>query len=545
MGTEKYEDNQVAVTVYRDIPYAVLSDDLPEYLKNDFFSELGEIKKYYGEYQKGAEFTPEGSNGDYTPSQLRFKKCKSLIDKEARFLFANSPTFYINKNSYTSEQEKKLNTQLNEFVNKVLDENHVDDKLLKAAKDCFIGKRVAIMLNFNDKGISITFLKSLEFLYEEDGDGRLSKIVAFYTTLQSRDKSQQRIKKKVYSMENGYCHVTEVIYDGLGNIKETLLDNEATAFEYIPAVVILNDGLTNESKGESEIDQLDDYEGYYSKMSNADIDAGRKSMNPTRYTIDASPESTENLSTAPGAYWDLHSNDVSANPRTASAGMLEANMSYSTPLGATLERIDNQMHSQIDLPNLDSEHLQGMITSGKTLKALYWGLIVRCDEKMKAWSPALRFMVKCILDGARLYPESAKQYTDLDIPDMPYDIEVENNYPLPEDEQEEKTMDLAEVQAQTMSKKFYMKKWRELTDEEADEELIQILKEKQMFEDAYIPSEFAEDFEGMMPLGGEEMPEEGVGTEETDLTEEDLAADQQTRDDLLAQLDSLLAEMGG
>lgn len=542
MGTEQYENNQVAVTVYRDIPYAVLSDDLPEYLKNEFFAELGEIKTYYDMYRKGAEFTPEGSNGDYTPSQLRFKKCKSLIDKEARFLFANSPTFYVNKNSYTSKQEKELNTQLNEFVNKVLDDNHVDDKLLKAAKDCFIGKRVACMLNFNDKGISITFLKPLEFLYEEDGDGKLSKIVAFYTTIQSKDKNQQRIKKKVYSMaEDGYCHVTEVIYDGLGNVKETLLDNETTAFEYIPAVVILNDGLTNESKGESEIDQLDDYEEYYSKMSNADIDAGRKSMNPTRYTIDAAPESTENLSTAPGAYWDLKSNDVSVNSRTASAGMLEANMSYSSPLAKTLERIDNQMHSQIDLPNLDSEHLQGMITSGKTLKALYWGLIVRCDEKMKAWSPALRFMVKCILDGARLYPESANQYTDLSIPDISYDIEVENNYPLPEDEQEEKTMDLAEVQAQTMSKKSYMKKWRELTDEEADDELIQILKEKQMFEDAYIPDEFAEDFEGMMPLGAEEeLPEEDAG-----LTEDDLAADQQTRDDLLAQLDGLLAEMGG
>lgn len=493
MGTEKYENNQAAVTVYRDIPYAVLSDDLPSYLKQEFFDELGEIKRYYDVYHRGSEFLPEGSNGDYVPSALRFKKCKSLIDKEARFLFANSPTFYVNRNQYTNEQEKELNTQISDFINKVLDENHVDDKLLKAAKDCFIGKRVACMLNFNEEsGISITFLKSLEFLYEEDENGKLSKIVAFYTTLQSKDKKQQRIKKKVYSMENGYCHVTEVIYDGLGNVIETLLDNEATTFEYIPAVVILNDGLTNESKGESEIDQLDDYEEYYSKMSNADIDAGRKSMNPTRYTIDAAPESTESLSTAPGAYWDLKSNDVSANPRTASAGMLEASMSYSGPLATTLERIDNQMHSQIDLPNLDSEHLQGMITSGKTLKALYWGLIVRCDEKMKAWAPALRFMVQCILDGARLYPESAKQYTDLTIPEMDYDIEVENNYPLPEDEQEEKTMDLAEVQSQTMSRKAYMKKWRELTDQEADEELKQILLEKQMFEDAYIPMEQGE-----------------------------------------------------
>ena len=63
---------------------------------------------------------------------------------------------------------------------------------------------------------------------------------------------------------------------------------------------------------------------------------------------------------------------------------------------------------------------------------------------------------------------------------------------MPEDEVEEKQMDLAEVQAQTMSRKAYMKKWRELTDEEADEELRQIVLEKQLFEDSMIPMDRSE-----------------------------------------------------
>lgn len=493
MAKNMQEDDVGKFIVYREIPYAVLSEDLPTYLKEDFFKELGSIANFYNTYESGAEFTPEGTNGDYTPSQLKFKKCKGLIDKEARFLFANSPTFYVNKNKFTNEQEKEANTAINDFIQTVFfKENHIGDKLLKAAKDCFIGKRVACMLNFNDKGISITFLKSLEFLYEEDGEGNLTKLIAFYTVLDTANKKDKRIKKKAYTLEDGVCYVTETLYDGLGNVVEEILPKTSTLFEYIPGVVILNDGLTNESKGRSEIDQLDDYEENFSKLANADLDAERKGMNATRYTIDAAPESTENLSSAPGAFWDLKSNDVSANARTAQTGILEPSMSYSGPLGTTLERIDNQMHSQIDLPNLDSEHLQGMITSGKTLKALYWGLIVRCDEKMLAWRPALEFMVKCTLDGARLYPESARAYMDITIEDIPYDIEVENNYPLPEDEAEEKQMDLAEVQAQTMSRKAYMKKWRELTDEEADEELRQIVLEKQLFEDSMIPMDRSE-----------------------------------------------------
>ena len=45
-------------------------------------------------------------------------------------------------------------------------------------------------------------------------------------------------------------------------------------------------------------------------------------------------------------------------------------------------------------------------------------------------------------------------------------------------------MDLAEVTANVMSKKSYMKKWRDLTDKEVDEELEQIALERQIIEDA-------------------------------------------------------------
>ena len=44
---------------------------------------------------------------------------------------------------------------------------------------------------------------------------------------------------------------------------------------------------------------------------------------------------------------------------------------------------------------------------------------------------------------------------------------------------------MAEVTAQTMSKKSYMKKWRNLTDDEADEELRQIALERQILEDSF------------------------------------------------------------
>ena len=45
------------------------------------------------------------------------------------------------------------------------------------------------------------------------------------------------------------------------------------------------------------------------------------------------------------------------------------------------------------------------------------------------------------------------------------------------------------MNAQTMSKKAYMVKWRGLTDDEALDELKQIALERQLLEDSFMPTE--------------------------------------------------------
>ena len=469
------------------------------------------------------------------------------MDKEARFLFSITPDFTVNKNKSKTQAEKDQNTVINTFIGKVLKTNSMGNKLVKAAKDCFIGKRVACMLNFNGEyGISITFLTSLEFVALYDTFGTLSKIAAFYTIVDSRNLMEKRINKKVYEMhDDGYCYVKETLYDGAGTIKEETVPEMKTEFTYIPAVVIANDGLTTNSKGESEIEDEEAYEAVFSKLASGDVDAERKTMNPIRYTSDASPESTEKLSSAPGAYWDLHSDENGSEAHTVTAGIIESSMSYSSPLKTTLDRLNDQMYAQVDVPDINSERLQGVITSGKTLKALYWGLTVRCNEKMLVWGPALEFVIKTILEGAVLYPDSAKKYIDEPIPVVDYDIEVVNNYPIPEDETEEKGNDLSEVNAQTLSRKSYMKKWRNLTDEEVDDELQQILKEKQMLEDSQMPMDGS--MAGATDMtGAEDTGEEDTGAEGDtgDIADEDKLGDIDDSE-IQKMLDDFEAELGG
>ncbi|WP_330625936.1 hypothetical protein, partial [Clostridioides difficile] len=62
---------------------------------------------------------------------------------------------------------------------------------------------------------------------------------------------------------------------------------------------------------------------------------------------------------------------------------------------------------------------------------------------------------------------------------------VENQYPLQEDEDSEKLLDIQQVNAQAMSRKTFIKKWNNSNDDIADEELQQISIERQILEESF------------------------------------------------------------
>lgn len=497
-----------------NIPASLIKSELEGLYGSNVLKDMYEVIALYDVYENGASYVQE-VNTDYTPADLKYKTTRSLLDKEARFLFSRAPDFYVDvdlgEGKEERERAKAAATVYQTLLDKVLEENGFKNALLKAAKDCFISKRVALMFNINeDSGIQIGFLPSLEFVYDVDPNNSsvLTKIVAFYGLNDEKSKIDQRIYKKKYWLDNGFCWYSESVYNGMGQLVEEIQPDTKTRFSFIPAWVIVNDGLTGDLIGVSEIKQLQAYESWYSRLAAADMDAERKGMNPIRYTIDASPESTKDLSISAGAFWDLSSDQNQAQDKSAQVGVLDSPMTYSAALGTTLDRIKNMMYEQCAVPNVSPEALKGVVSSGKTLKAIYWDLIVRCEEKMLAWRPALQFLGKCIIEGVRLYPKAGAFYIKEALPATEYSIRVDNQYPLPEDEAEEKQVDLAEVTAQTMSKKAYMKKWRNLTDDEADEELRQIALERQILEDAFTEPPMEENQEAPVEEQNPEQAEE-------------------------------------
>ena len=453
---------------------------------NEVIKEMNEIIKLYDIYEgPGQDWIVDEK--DYTPTKKKTNYIKKLIKEEARFLFGKTPIFTV---QVEDDKHQEQVEEINKYINKLLKDNLFKDKLVKGARDCFIGKRIAIKLHADTitKTIRVMFVPSLEFVYEpfEDRVDELKKIIFFHQMNQEQDKSKQIIWKQKYEMVDGKCILNEGCYNGNGDLLETLAVNVDLKLSGIPAYVILNDGLSGDLQGESDVEEILENGIEYNKLTSEDLDALKKGMNRIIYGNDVDPEASKHFKLKPGAYWDV-STDIASDGKQAQIGTIDTDFNYDTRMENTLNRIKSDMHEVLNIPMINNSDLQGMMTSGKSMKALYWQLITRCEEKMMSWRPALEWMIKAILEINEVYSITI-------LPKLEnFDVVVENQYPLQENEDEEMTLDLQKVNAQTMSRKTFIKKWANVTDDIADEELKQIQLEKQMLEDSY--SQFETNFE--------------------------------------------------
>lgn len=443
--------------------------------------EMNDILRLYDIYEGRENFIDKSEEKDYTQTEKRTNLIKKLIKEESRFLFGKTPELYIQPKNDTDADKDKAE-EINLYLNKILKDNLFSEKLVKGARDCFIGKRAAIKLyaNQDTKEIRIMFLPSLEFIYESDEENpnELKKIIFFYQTNKEVERDKQRIWKQKYEMIDGRCILNEGIYNGNGILIEPINVDVDLQLSGIPCYVIINDGLSGDPFGESDVKELLDNQIQYNRLSSEDVDTLRKGMDRIIYGVDIDPEASEKFKLKPGAFWDVPT-DPTAEGKQATLGTIPTDFGYGDKIENSLKRIKSDMYEMLNIPMLSNDELKGMMTSGKTMKALYWQLITRCEEKMMAWRPALEWLIRAILEITEVYQIEK-------LPQLDYTVTVENNYPLQEDEDEEKTLDLQQVNAQAMSRKTFIKKWQGVTDDVADAEIKQIALEREMLEESYV-----------------------------------------------------------
>lgn len=449
-------------------PMQMITAELGGLYGSAVLEDIGKTIRLYEFYDgKGQDWTV-ASELDYKPSKKRVNLVKKLIKREAGFMFGRTPE--INLRSDCADRDAVAAAQ--DMLDGILEKSRFKNKLIQAARDCFIGRRVAIKLSGGfGREPKVTFRPSFEFVYTtaEDDCDTLQKIIFFYQTNNAAERDKQRVWKQKYFMNDGRCILNEGVYNGFGQLIEGGEDVD-TGLDFIPCYVIINEGLTGDLLGESDVAELVDLQNAYNHLNSDDADALRFNMFPQTVATDAKAESLEYIRISPGALVDLQTDPAvmgDGQSRQAKLQKLESGFGYSERFEAAVNRTKNDMYDLLSVPNVSLEQLKGLMQSGKSMRALYWELISRCEEKWASWEPALQWLAEAILKMNALY-------LGADIPQGTY-VEIEHLYPILEDDFTEMSNDRQEVAAGLRSRASYIEKWCVAPD--AETELARVREE--------------------------------------------------------------------
>ena len=429
--------------------------------------ELDELNRLYRLYD--GEGQESFSDGESDATRLVTNLIKKLIKEESRFMAGRAPELRV----LAAAEDAEAAAQIERFLAKTLSDNRWQKKLLHGVRDCFIAKRVALCLDgAPGRGLTVRFVPATEFVYELDEGGEISKIIFFYGLNDLMERSRQRVYRKKLWLDGGRCLIDEGVFDGYGRLVEAKHRGEDTGLTFVPAYVIVNDGLTGDLSGESDARELAGNQLAYNRLKSDDIDALKFNMFPQKVLVDASQASVEHVVIAPGALIDLATDPSRGGAGQASASVLEPKFGYDQRYEHAIARIRGDMHDLLSVPEASIEALRGFAASGKAMRAVYWGLICRCEEKWAEWDDALKWMARRLTEMAVIYGVEA-------LPEIEFSVKIEHLYPIPDDEEDERTRDLSEVAGGARSRLGYIRKWQ--PDADAEGELRQIELERGLF----------------------------------------------------------------
>lgn len=407
---------------------------------------------------------------DYTPSQDIRNHVKKLIMKQGRFMFGKSPYILMKP---IKETDKNLAEEKRRVMDYILDEDNFWGKTFKAFLDCTIGKRVLLTVIANPgEPMSFRYYTSMDFTYKVDPNdySKLTEVIIAYCEDLEVAFAKQVWSRWKYYMQNGKCWLQSGTYDGNA---QSLGDEQITntGLDELPCKVIINGGLTGDTNGTSDIEDLMDLQNAYNRTTSDYRDTLRFRMFEQPVFINADSDSLENIKIAPNAMIDLKTDptiEMSSGSSGADAKMLSSTFNFVEGAEGFLERVKGDMYEIMDQPR--PEYLKD-VPSAKAMKFMFYDLMSRCEEKWQEWEPAikwlLKYMDKCIKQF-KLYPE-------LRIPEVETSIIISRNYPIPEDEESQKKIAILEVEGKVRSHKSYIRDFSDIEDE--DGEWNELIKE--------------------------------------------------------------------
>ena len=257
--------------------------------------------------------------------------------------------------------------------------------------------------------------------------------------------------------------------DLLNPIKE---NTQEIGFSYnlIPVWLIKNGGELNSRFGESDLHDLKEPQNQYNRIISDFCDGLKFQMFGSTTIVDGDEEDVNKLTIAPNSLQAIKTDKTALTQgKQATLTRQEYSISSSNAIDTYLKRCEEDMEFIMDMPSLRD---LTSIPSGKAMRDLYNDLVARCEEKWADWTPifidVIRYTI-AIADECKLEGFNPKWK------DLRFSISLKHNYPIPQDEQETKSLAMSEVSNNVKSRVDYIREFG--VEEDAEETFQNILKE--------------------------------------------------------------------
>ena len=508
-----------------------------------FKKELQEVQLYY-EYFDGFDVADLNSDYgqtwkideealDYKPTREIRNLIRQLVKKQSRFMMSQEPELVFNP---ITEGREKQAEQKRILFDSILRQAKFWSKASNALTDATVGKRVLMTVLGNEgEPVDVRFYPMPQFSYivAPEDNSRLLVVDIVYQDERTRgmDKEAQlwhhyRYEMKAGASESGIasaledkeeeCWLTYALTDGESNqiyvaedggttIKETsaklveiednlgnpvqvplaVKESAPTGLSEIPARVILNEPLTNDAYGNSDVKDLITIADNMNRTISDLRDALRFRMFEQPVIIDGSTKSLQGMKIAPNAVIDLKT-DTSASigagggSKQASVTSISSNFNFLPSVQYYLDEAKRSMYELMDQPL--PEKVQSA-PSGIAMQFLFYDLMSRCDSKWVEWDSAIEWLVSMI--------EEILEKVSVDIDPLPENLKsawqeittltINHSYPLPADEQAKRQTAMQEVQTSVRSHQSYIEEFSR--NENAEDEWTRILEEAAQLEE--------------------------------------------------------------
>jgi len=487
---ETAEDQEIDESLWETI-FADLYP-LPRYqfMNESALQRVSNANLTYDYYNLSGQYWTPPSIG-YEPTVLPVNLARWFVKKRAAWMFEVAPDVECPAEKYDkpdelesvdyepSTKQARLNRQAasrESILYRVWNDNNLENKLLQAGRDHFIGGMAAIRITHSPThGIRILFKPTQEVfpVYDPDDPEMMTKV--HFCSFMDNDET---IWKQTWELVDGKCLLTEGTYNTKLKPLKMRYNRADTFLDFIPVILVPNEGLSGDPFGRSYLHDLIPLFDQYSRSMSDSADALRFNLFAVTVLMNAAPGAEENLKISPGEVWNIGGEGLDVQK-------LESKFNYAEALQDFLTRLENVMHMLGEVPDITPDRIKGFgLVSGVALKLLYSDLVSATQQSWRVWKASLTTMNEYILRMLETYSGKPGFYykndKKMDVAAIAgdYTTRIIPHLPLPENEAEKITMEVNKLASSLQSVKGGL---QEIGEKYPERKIAEIIAEREKF----------------------------------------------------------------